>query len=455
MKSESESNPAPRPRRFLKNAAAVALLLAILAMLGLRLSQIAHTPGQPHQSNAAGRNGLTDYRDVVYYPLRAVLDGVNPYDCDTTTALPNGEPRYRQRYPVFNIFPLYSPLVLILYSPLGWFDFPTSVAIFIVSNVLQVLLLAYSAWRMIGKRPSIAAVATLASIILATNAGRSNFLGGETALPLALATNAAAYYSGRRSGLAGLALGIASFKPTIGLPLGISLLFRRDWRSVALGWGLGFAIGAAGLVAIFYRSGDLDRMPQILIDNQQVVESDPHVDPRLSAARVDAASAMERLIPLGRGMQLAATLGVLGLAGAGLRLLARQDSLEAAEASRTIVCLATLGSMYHATYDAVVLWPAIVSLACAAPAYWWSGPRWLRPALLACLLIPMLNVLPTPIFAGALDRLTPHFATLSPVWRQVGWTFACTLNGFALLTAIVLLTWHSWRLGADRRTVPL
>ena len=144
----------PSARSFGKNVAGAALLFTTLAILGLRLSQIVLIPGEPQQSDAAGRNGLTDFRDVVYYPLRAVLDGVNPYDCDTQTPLPSGEPRYRQRYPVFNIFPLYSPLVLILYWPLCIFDFATSATIFAISNVLLVLVLAYSAWRWIGVRPA-------------------------------------------------------------------------------------------------------------------------------------------------------------------------------------------------------------------------------------------------------------------------------------------------------------
>ena len=62
---------------------------------------------------------MGDYRDAVYYPIRAVLDGVNPYDCEEKLPRPDGRLRYLQdpRYPVLNIFPLFSPLILVLFSP--------------------------------------------------------------------------------------------------------------------------------------------------------------------------------------------------------------------------------------------------------------------------------------------------------------------------------------------------
>ena len=426
--------------------AGVVLFAIVLAAVSWRLSRIMLIPGKPQESHAVGRNGLADYRDVMYLPVRAVAEGINPYDCDTETSLPDGSPRYRNRYPAYNIFPLYSPLVLLLYAPFAWFDFPTSAILYVSFNVVLLIVLAYVAWRTIDVHPSIAAVTTLAAIILATNAGRSNFLGGETALTLGLATLAAANYSRRNSVLTGLALAFNSFKPTIGLPLGILLLCRRDVRSVALGWGLGFVIAVAGLIIIFYRSGDLARMPAILRHNQQVVESEPHVDPRFSTARLDAAGAIERIIPGGRAMQLGASLIVLGIAGGSLWLLARNESLAAAELCRAIICLGTIGSMYHTVYDGVMLWAPIVSLAYARQEYWAGAPRWFRPALLTFLMVPMLNVLPTQTFVRALQRLGITAESVPAPWPEIGWTLACTLTGFAVLAALLLLAWQSWRL---------
>ena len=155
---------------------------------------------------------------------------------------------------------------------------------------------------------------------------------------------------------------------------------------------------------------------------------------RAKAARsVDAAGAIESFAPSGHSLQLAASLLVLGLSGLALWRLAGQNSLEANETSRTIVCLATLGSMYHATYDAVLLWPAIVSLACASPAYWRFAPRWFRPTLLACLMVPMLNILPAPFFIDVIDRLGINSSTIPAPWPEVGWASACHLSGLALV----------------------
>jgi hypothetical protein len=102
--------------------------------------------------------------------------------------------------------------------------------------------------------------------------------------------------------------------------------------------------------------------------------------------------------------------------------------------------------MYHTVYDGVLLWAPIVSLAYARQEYWAGAPRWFRPALLACLMVPMLNVLPTQTLVRALQRIGITAESVPVPWPEIGWTLACTLTGFAVLAALVLLAWQSWRL---------
>ncbi len=48
----------------------------------------------------------TDFRDAVYYPVVAFVDGVNPYDPGS----------YYRAYPVGQEFPLYSPIHLVVHA---------------------------------------------------------------------------------------------------------------------------------------------------------------------------------------------------------------------------------------------------------------------------------------------------------------------------------------------------
>lgn len=426
-------------QRFWNLAGCLCLVLVVVS-LSVRLSSLVVIPGDPQGSHAVGKNGLADFQDVIYYPLHAVHEGVNPYDCGTAP-LPDGSPRYRQRYPVLNLFPLYSPLIFILFWPWGFGDFTTSAVIFVVFNLLLLLLFAFQCWRCAGVRPTVAQITFLASGMLATQAGRANFLGGDTALALALASLAAIQLAPSHPLLAGWALALTSFKPTFGLPLGILLLACGYYRTVAVGWILGFVVGMAGLVIIFHRSGDLPRMPEILLHNQEVLESDPDANALTTAIRVDSASALERLSPMhGSLVKLAASAMVLGIACWALRGLRKVSSQpEASALISAIVVLTTISSIYHVTYDALLIWSAIVGIMFAPSSLWPNTStrwRWLVGALL---LMPMLNVLGTNMAISLQAKWLPWIAALPVSWRDLGWLCICTLNGLSLLVALVLM----------------
>jgi hypothetical protein len=429
----------------IRAALGVLLLIAVLAGLGARQYHLVVIPGQPEQSRELGRNGLADFADVIYYPLQAIRDGVNPYDSSLEPRA-DGSPRYRQRYPVLNLFPLYSPLLFVLYWPFAFMDFTTSAAIYVIANVALLLVLSVAIWRSAGLRPSVAHVTTLASVVLVTQAGRANFLGGETAIPLALATIGAVMFAPQYPGLAGLALAVSTFKPTFGLPLGILLLAAGHFRTVAVGWGLGFVIGMAGMVLIFANSGDLARMVEMLSENQQAVDAIPDVDAQQSAARVDSAGAIQRLTrwhtPVGKLISSGIVLTAAGIAlwqlGRAVRRAGTAQSLQA-----SIICLATVSSLYHLTYDAVLLWAPIV-ITLFAPASLWPGisSRW-RWWVAGLLLIPMVNVLPTATVQRSLAFAFPALTTGSPELAKLGWALACSLNGISLLIALALMAWQS------------
>ncbi|MBC7851925.1 MAG: DUF2029 domain-containing protein, partial [Pirellulaceae bacterium] len=424
-----------------KDALGVLLFCLVLGVMLWRMSHKVLIPGEPKLSEARGTEGMGDYRDAVYYPIRAVLDGVNPYDCETKLPRSDGQPQYLQdpRYPVLNIFPLFSPLILLLFSPFGLIeDFTLSMWFYGTFNVVLLLVYAYVLWRAVGKQPTVGGVTALAAVILITQPGRANFIAGQVALPLTLAIFAALHWARNKPWLAGIALTLASFKPTFGVPLGLLMLCRKDFRAAGLGALLSSLIAAAGLLIIFSRSGDLANIVPILKQNQHELDAHPGVNPATSTARIDGLAATDRWLGNSNGtlLRIAVPLLVLSLAGLAVwkRTSERPDEGAIGPAG-LIIILAALLSIYHLFYDALPLWIPILSLL-AAPREIWRGYSVLvQRMLLALLAVPILNVLCTLSFKAALDRLV---APDLPSIANLVWAIGCTANGLSLSAAFLV-----------------
>ena len=396
-------------------------------------------PTDPHGSEQVGRNGMADFRDVIYFPTRAVAEGINPYD-SSSEPLADGSPRYWQRYPVLNLFPLYSPLVLLLFGAFALPDFYTAAAAFQVLNLALLLIWSYLIWKHADQTPTAERVLWLATAMLITQAGRAIFIGGETAIPLAIGTLLAAVHASRHPTTAGWALALTSFKPTFGLPLGLLLLFRREWKAVFLGWGLGFVIAVAGLIAIFGQTNDLARLPQIILQNQRDLESHPEATALTTSTRIDSAAALERWFQLKSSTgRLAVFLTIFVLAGTTLsRLSYHVQEPEAERLLQIVTLVGTVACMYRLTYDGIALWAAI-GLLWFSPAEGWknTSPQ-LRGWLGGLLLFTQINILPTEFFRKFLVQVGLTAQIPLPL-AQLSWTLACILNGLALLVVLILL----------------
>lgn len=425
-----------------RDALGAAFFCLVLAVMLWRMSHKVLIPGQPQLSAERGTEGMTDFRDAVYYPIRAVLDGVNPYDCETEAPRPDGRPRYRNdpRYPVLNIFPLFSPLILVVFLAFGLIDdFVLSMWCYGAFNIGLLFVFSYALWRSTGRRPGLGSVAGLAGVILITQPGRANFIAGQLALPLTLALFGALHWARNRPWLSALALTIASFKPTFGVPLGLLMLCRRDFRAAGAGLLLSGAIALAGILLVFGRSGDLANIVPILLHNQQELEAHPGVNPATSAARIDAQSVIGRWLGSGEGafLQIAAPLTVLSLAALVLWKRGSQtESHGASGASGLVIILAVLLSIYHLFYDALPLWIPIMSLLFAPAQTWKEYPRSAQRLLLVLLAVPILNVFCTHSFKAALDRLV---APTSQGLADAAWNLGCTASGLSLSAALLLM----------------
>ena len=436
------------------DAAGLLLFCGVVAVMSWRLAAIRHIPGDLALSTEQGRCGLNDFRDAIYYPIRAAGDGVNPYDCNVT-ARPDGRPRYQQTYPVGNIFPLYSPLILLVYAPFALPSFEWAALLYVIFNLLLLVLLAYLLLRCAGVQASVGMVALLASLLLISQPGRANFIAGQPALLLTLASLGAVYYAERNVSLSVLCLTLALLKPTFGLPVAALLLARRNFSSVLGGCLISGALAVIGLVLIFGRSGDLGQIPQLLLGNQQALEADPDVNPTLTSSRIDLPSAIQRMVGfqghqggftiLVGGLLVAATGAVLWRSSACPRT-AERFSLE-----NQLILAVTSCCIYHLIYDGLLLaLPLVCSLAALTRPPKTTPPetmpqktgnhRWRRWAVALAFLIPFVHALgsQSALRMAAAWRLAEM--PLMEKFAGIAWILVCIANAWAILAGLLLLS---------------
>jgi hypothetical protein len=407
----------------IKTVVAVALFAAALAALATRQYRNLLDPADPRSGNW----GMADFRDVIYYPTVAVLEGDNPYDTKA----------YMAKYPVGNVFPLYTPHLLAIFLPFGLLPFAASGVLFWLLLVATYPLFSALCLKVCGIRPLVGRVFFLATAILISIPGRWAFDAGQLALLWAIGTLVAMQCSGTRPTLAGLGLTLAVCKPTFGVPLAVLLVFHRQYKAVLIGTGISALAGGISVGMIAAGAG-WDSFWRTVDANQETLEAARPFDPSTSHTRVDANVFVQQVLglPGGRWSELAVFASALLLAGAALR---RARMVEPASAAGGLVLLAIIVCVYHQTYDAVLLTPIPLAIFTGVRGVWHDVPRPLRLAIALASAVPLVNVTWTKTFDSLLHRgLTVSQETLNqlaPVEAVVNSTVS--LLAFVLILAAV------------------
>jgi hypothetical protein len=413
--------------------AAGALFSLVLVCLTWRMVRHLHVLGSEEDSV---RWGMTDFRDVIYFPTRAVLEGINPYDSE-----PNSDTaRYHGRYPVGNVFPVYSPLLMVLDAPLQLLPYHVAMAAYVLFNVALLLVVANCALRFSHVNCGIAATLILATLMLLSRPGQSNFNFGQLALPMVLCAMVATEWSAKRPGWAAIALALASIKPTFGAPLLILIFSQRRWKAAILGGGIGGSLAVLGFALIFSVCHSGKPLLQTLKDNLSHTESDPGFDARKSGIRLDAVAVVERLAKVNHSeaIKVIVPLSILAISAVVLWMLSHVQFDRDDWISSPLIMLTTLLCVFHAAYDGLLLTLPILSLAFGRQmppqGKLRQAIRWL---LVGLLLVPALNVFSSRQFLQFLDPYLGNlFSTADDGWL---WTLASILNGLSLLMAWLIL----------------
>jgi hypothetical protein len=403
----------PRRLRWLPAPLAVGAFLAVVAVVGYRTYRLLLVAGQP---DAAGW-GLVDFRDAIYFPVVAFLDGSNPY----------ASAQYAAGYPVGNHFPIYLPLTLILHLPFGMLPFAAAELAYFITGVALILVLAYLTLRFCEIEIDVASLFTLAALILVSAPGQWNAFLGQCTAQVAAGMYAALYFARRRPWLAAIGVAVASFKPSSGVPFALLMLARGDVFPVIAGAVLSAVVSAAAAGVLVYNSGGITPFIAALAESYASFDADPLVNPATSPYRIDVAGFVGRLFgsSLGPGIELAIFALVIGGTAYAIRRLARAGIDPGGRWSASMICVAVAICTYHQLYDQVLL---ALPLAVAATAprserAWGGWPRWL---LIGALALPALNYL---VDGWTMNKLRP----------TGGWWLAITsADGAALLLALLV-----------------
>ncbi len=386
-----------------KTLVAVLACLAAVAMVSLRVWTHLNVAGDPH----APRYALQDFRDAVYYPARAFLDGVNPYD----------QPRIAATYPVADGLGLYPPLTLLVHAPLALLPYRTAELGYYGVQVALTIALGWVALAFCDVRPTVARVAGLGAVLVASRPGHWNLFNGQVTLQVLLPTLVALWYVEERPVVAAAALALATLKPTYGLPLAALLLVRRGWRPVLLGGVIALALTSVALVRLIAIADGPGPLVASIESSYATRVLERRKQPDHSPFRVDVVALVARLLARTptTGAAMALTLGTLGVAAVGMRRMAaghgqdaagRDAASEDVGAARVhatgIASLGIVACCYHQQYDLPALALPLVALVWRADAWPWRDAPGARRCALVLVTLPLVNYLASDTAVTAL-----------------------------------------------------
>ncbi|MDQ3811214.1 MAG: glycosyltransferase 87 family protein, partial [Chloroflexota bacterium] len=215
---------------------------------------------------------LVDFRTAIYYPIVAFWDGINPYDRAALLA----------HYPTKEGFGLFLPATFLLHLPFGLLPVDAASLLYFVAVVALTVLLAYVAFKFNDLEAGGPGVFLVAALIVLSRPGQWNLLLGQLAAQLTLVTYVALYYARRSPAVSGLGLAASMVKPSIGLPLAILMLARRDRRAVLLGCAFAAIFNLPLLAVLVRRAGGVAPFMTQLVEVQREFQGRAWNDPAIS-----------------------------------------------------------------------------------------------------------------------------------------------------------------------------
>jgi hypothetical protein len=410
---------------------------AFVAALGLALLRVTTLSSLGGLRLSAADWALIDFRGSVYYPVRAFVEGANPYN----------KLAYLARYPgAPEGFPPFLPSTLLIHLPFGFMPLRVAQLWYVGLAIVLVVVLARVALRANGESSWTATIAAAAVIVL-SRPGQWSLLVGQVALQATLVSWTALRYATRSPWVSGLALGLATFKPTFGLPLAALMLARGNLKAVGVGALSGFTLNAIPAAILADRSGGFRSYLKSQASAYYAWTGGGSYDVVHSLYRIDLVALAGRVAgrKLAQMERLALTVVVVTVTALLVRRLRRSGTSDYQPLSDAIICIAVLLCVHHLDYDLLLLVFPLVALVYRRVPGLLEAPR-VRAVTLGLFAVLALNYVSTQ---SVLDRFTRQPAT---VWLLV------SINSVVLLLIFTIYAVTALRVtsveGARGATTP-
>lgn len=428
------------------------LFVAAIAVVVVRADYKRSQPGEIVDSRFDSAQGYRDFHNAIYFPVRALISGVNPYSKEYVDSY----------HPDQLGFPPFAPSSVLLHVPLGFLTVGAAEIAYLIINISLLIFICWFSVRKTSYPYVVGAVFMLAAMMVISRPGLLNFLGLQMTLLLVVGTLLALEYSESNPVLSGFGLLLACCKPTYVIPLAVIMLFRRNFSAFAVGVLL---CGLVNVGAIWMIASQNEGVENFVSEVTDVYQVDVPVEVpkvRTSWSRVDVYSIVARWVDVSEMKYLSIwiSLGVLAI-GALFTIMEIDPEHRTGVNSRTglLAILIMLTSIYHQPYDCLVLWIPLAALLLGdlkAIDGFSSVSRFL---LVMLLMIPMVNFVSTKM---ALDRMgiddgissVPQGFAMEQFLHVWPWKLAVTFNGIALLLAtaiVVMAILRNW----DHQRVPI
>ncbi len=407
---------------------AILVLSTVLLLLGIGATA-ARTivKYQPPGKFDPSRQGMCDFHNGIYYPTAALLDGTSPYG-----------KAYAETWPVDRPIPFFSPAILVLHAPFALLPLRIAEVLFFLFSIAVVITIAVVAASAAGMPNRLDVVIAIAAAITFTRAGHITLFDGYFTFELVLATFLAIHWGGKKPLLAALALVVVSAKPTYILPLGFLMLARGNLKALVIGAVLSIIAAGVPFAWLAHHEGDGDwgagvtGLRQQITDAQEFHRSQEDESPVHSWTRVDLLAVIAKWTAKDPAetvhLVVMAVLLVVPMLLLNRRRIGGEDD-GLAGLTGAIILTALLASLYHQSYDVLLLAPPAAGVLLARLGVWRELGLPSRLMLAGLMLFPAYNYLSTRMF---LLRIDPD-----PLLVRI----LTSLNGISLAVLLIALCW--------------
>lgn len=200
------------------------------------------------------RAGFKTFQDEIYFPVRAMITGVNPYTDD-----------YQDFHPDQFSAAAVSPTTLALATPLGFISVLESQWTYLLLCFLMSIVTAWIIFCSGGIRVRFPIALIVAGLMIICRPGMNELLGVGLVFPVVLGFAVALEYSKRHVLLSGFGFLITTCSLVFAVPLAVLMVFRRDF--LALGYGLLLTLGVWVTIVLVLARGDTAEIRRICTED--------------------------------------------------------------------------------------------------------------------------------------------------------------------------------------------